>query len=403
MPSIFELLRATLIFQVALPFLTSGVCAAAGLWLCTLPLRRLPANAHWSEVARTYWPQRSAASLIAIWLLTVACVSLESGTTVMSVIATGISVIAGCLCGFRLARWGQPLPAGTVQPRLATLPARWLLFPAIPATLLLIALTLREGIHFKAIALAGIVVVGVLVLIAGGSAAILKACGVLRPADHATQQLAQELAAAENVPLRSVLRMDLGMANAFAFGWSRELGITDTALAILTPDELRSVMAHEIGHLRENLSTRLQRLIGVPGIGLLGLAPAAAVNLQPLVALGLFLGYVALSRLATRHYRQLELAADSHAYAAVADDGVYARALEKIHRASLIPAVLAVRHPYPSLYDRMLAAGVTPDFPHPAPPSQRLALVISGATAIVFFLLQQEAGVLALAWWAVDH
>jgi hypothetical protein len=48
------------------------------------------------------------------------------------------------------------------------------------------------------------------------------------------------------------------------------------------------------------------------------------------------------------------------------DAGTYARALSGLYQDSLLPAVMAKgRSTHPHLYDRLLAAGVTPDFPRP--------------------------------------
>jgi len=48
------------------------------------------------------------------------------------------------------------------------------------------------------------------------------------------------------------------------------------------------------------------------------------------------------------------------------DPGTYARALERIYEDNLLPAVNAKdRATHPHLYDRLLAAGVTPQFPRP--------------------------------------
>jgi len=65
---------------------------------------------------------------------------------------------------------------------------------------------------------------------------------------------------------------------------------------------------------------------------------------------------------------RLEIRADSVAHANEPDPGVYARALLRIHEDNLLPAVMAKgRATHPQLYDRLLAAGVTPDFPRPLP------------------------------------
>ena len=51
------------------------------------------------------------------------------------------------------------------------------------------------------------------------------------------------------------------------------------------------------------------------------------------------------------------------------NDGAYARALEKIYRENQLPAVnVNNRQSHPHLYDRLLAAGVIPDYARPARP-----------------------------------
>jgi hypothetical protein len=45
--------------------------------------------------------------------------------------------------------------------------------------------------------------------------------------------------------------------------------------------------------------------------------------------------------------------------------------LEKIYQANQLPAVMRGNNMvHPHLYDRMLAAGVTPDYPRPQPPGR---------------------------------
>jgi len=71
---------------------------------------------------------------------------------------------------------------------------------------------------------------------------------------------------------------------------------------------------------------------------------------------------------------KMELRADQMAQSTATDTGAYASALARLYEDSLAPAVNAVaRATHPHLYDRMLAAGVTPNFPRPAAP-KRMAL-----------------------------
>jgi len=52
------------------------------------------------------------------------------------------------------------------------------------------------------------------------------------------------------------------------------------------------------------------------------------------------------------------------------EPGVYARALEKIYQDNLVSAVATSNsQAHPHLYDRMLAAGIQPEYPRPTKPS----------------------------------
>jgi hypothetical protein len=77
-----------------------------------------------------------------------------------------------------------------------------------------------------------------------------------------------------------------------------------------------------------------------------------------------------ISTMAPRVYRdisrKLEVRADEMAKAQEHDPGTYARALARIYQDNMVPAVTAGRGTHPHLYDRLVAAGVTPDFPRPA-------------------------------------
>jgi hypothetical protein len=73
----------------------------------------------------------------------------------------------------------------------------------------------------------------------------------------------------------------------------------------------------------------------------------------------------------------MEIRADKAAIENQLDTAVYARALAHMYEANQMPAVMPRRSlgPHPDLYDRMLEAGLTPDFPKPSPPKRRASLV----------------------------
>lgn len=364
------------------------------MWLYARPLRLLPADAHWSEVARHYWHLRIARTLATIWIVTAAAASSYDDLTKRGddwwIVFVAVAALAGCIIGSRAAGRGLPLPETVRRGNLRSTLTQLLLFPGGPSILILMALTFRRGLSAESFIIAGVVLLFNIVLMLGGSVAILRMAGLLKPVDEPLQKAAGDQAAAQGVPLRHVMRMDLPMANAFAFPWTKDLSFTNSMLTELSSEELHSVIAHELGHLKEGLATRWSRLIGLLSIFTIGLAPAAVIDGQPLVALGLFAGYIGVSRLAAWIHKRLENSADQHARDAESEDGVYARALEKIHQASLIPAVLHPRSPYPSLYDRMTDAGVNPDFARPEPPGRVLPMLCGILATGLFFIFCQK-------------
>jgi hypothetical protein len=84
--------------------------------------------------------------------------------------------------------------------------------------------------------------------------------------------------------------------------------------------------------------------------------------------------------------RKREVRADQIAKDNTPESAVYARALLRIYEDSQSPAVTSEENKtHPDLYDRMLAAGVTPDFPRPAA-SERMAWH-GRALSTVFWIL----------------
>lgn len=364
------------------------------MWLYARPLRRLPADVHWSEVARHYWHLRIARTLATIWIVTAAGASSYADLAKRGddwwIVFVAVAALAGCILGSQEAGRGLPISETMRRRNLRSTLTQLLLFPGGPSILILMALTFRRGLSAESFIIAGVVLLFNIVLMLGGSVAILRMAGLLKPVDEPLQKAARDQAVAQGVPLRHVMRMDLPMANAFAFPWTKDLGFTNSTLMELSNEELHSVIAHELGHLKEGLATRWSRLIGLLSIFTIGLVPAAMIDGQRLVGLGLFVGYIGVSRFAAWIHKRLEVSADQHAQAAEPEDGVYARALEKIHHVSLIPAVLHPRSPYPSLYDRMADAGVIPDFVRPEPPGRVLPMLCGILATLLFLFLSQK-------------
>lgn len=191
----------------------------------------------------------------------------------------------------------------------------------------------------------------------------------IRPAAAPLRQLVATAAAEMQVTPRAVWQMAGPHAQAIAFPPTRELVFTDRLLEICTAAEVTGIACHELAHLTESRAVLAGRLLG-------------SLTLFPLIFLrpcmnqfgfqGMLLPYAVMFVLLifTRKLsRRMEKRADQLAAARQAQEGVYACALEKLYRENQVPAVTTSnRQTHPHLYDRMVAAGVTPDYPRPAKP-----------------------------------
>lgn len=187
--------------------------------------------------------------------------------------------------------------------------------------------------------------------------------------DLRLERLVDEMAAQTGIKPRWVFYGESPIARAAALVYLRSLVFTSRVLEVLTDDELRSIILHELAHLRENLAVRLSRLIPVLSLMLITFIRPLMHHVGVAGLFWLVVVILLLLRLAKRIARRMEHHADDAAIQGTTDTAIYARALEKIYQANQLPAVMRGNNMvHPHLYDRMLAAGVTPDYPRPAPP-----------------------------------
>jgi hypothetical protein len=83
------------------------------------------------------------------------------------------------------------------------------------------------------------------------------------------------------------------------------------------------------------------------------------------LAVGVYVAQLAVRDFVHRMEKRADAMAKKHEGESA---GAYARALERLYQLSHTPAVLGGRRTHPDLYDRLLAAGVTPDYPRPRAP-----------------------------------
>jgi len=198
-----------------------------------------------------------------------------------------------------------------------------------------------------------------------------KILGLLVRADHTEplSSIVRRTADQMQVPYRAIwiLRNPLGYAAAFPT--TRDLIFSEGLIASHPEDEIAAICAHELAHLSEPRRTVYARVIGSMALyPLIFIRPMVhafdftgiAILLIPAVILAVFI---------RRLRRRMEVRADAMADKNAAEAGIYARALERLYRTNQMPAVMAgKRQIHPHLYDRMLSAGVTPDYPRPKAP-----------------------------------
>lgn len=195
---------------------------------------------------------------------------------------------------------------------------------------------------------------------------LMRWAGIIRTASDRLQTIAAQVGEFFAYQPRAVVELSLPMANAFAFIQSGTLGVTDATLATLDDDELAAVCVHEMAHLTEPRWVRVMRLSFWFAFGLgMGLPMAAPLVCQPLRHdlewLVLLSGpaLILWALIVHAHLgRRMEIRADAAVRRLESVPGTYARALERLYAANLVPVVHGMkRRTHPELYDRLVAAG----------------------------------------------
>ncbi len=211
--------------------------------------------------------------------------------------------------------------------------------------------------------------------------------GALRPARRETADAAREVAAREGVRLWAVLRLPTGqasLANAAAVPWARTIVVTDHLVGLLSPSELRAVLAHESGHLSEGAlvtTLRLAAAVVLMATATVGMRIADVLpHLRPFAFTAVIVAAAALFIVSTRLGRAMEERADARARALVGPDAL-ADALIRIHENARLPWVSRRRRTHPDLYDRVVACGRTLG-PRPEAPKTHLGTIAALLVAV---------------------
>jgi Zn-dependent protease with chaperone function len=209
---------------------------------------------------------------------------------------------------------------------------------------------------------------------------LLVALGRFKPAGERLSRLVAECAAEAKVTVKSVWEIPGPAGFAAALVAQRALIFSTITATEHNDEELRSICRHELAHLTEGRGLLVLRIAQTPLTLLPAIfVPTCVATMGPFAVLGPLWAWLLLQRFFAKMSLRLEHRADAAARQD-AESPDYARALERLHRRNLVPAVLSAKttRTHPDLYERMIAAGLTPDYARPAPPEARHWLPLSG-------------------------
>jgi len=352
-------------------FVAAGLLTWLPNWLALIPWRR-SAGEHWTERARRLYPVRVAAATN-LWLIPVNCFlagKLIDPEATTSLLLPALSGFAGAVLG------GYPfdreiIPSLRFREWVRYVSAVWLLRSSVWLVLIGAAWIMPETFGWQA-TLIGLVVLAYHLWINWGMwLRIARRLRLISAPPERLEQIVSRTAGQVGVNVRGCWLLAGPYAYAAAFPTTRELVFSRKLLESLSDEEIAAVCAHELGHLTETRMTLAGRLVGsLFFFPLIFMRPALhSFEFVGIALLGVLSSLVLV--FARRLGRKMEVRADRMARDNEEQAGIYARALEHVYQANQIPAVMPNdRMPHPHLYDRLLAAGLTPDYPRPRAPKK---------------------------------
>ncbi|MCP4806183.1 MAG: M48 family metalloprotease [Proteobacteria bacterium] len=368
----------------------AGGLSLLGTGLAMLFSRPGPRDLHWTERARLDWTARRTAGLglLVALLFSVGAVfwmSRDATSLDDGVLLAGLTIAAWLSSRWLVVRRELALSAPGADVSTFKRGRRALSLSLYGHVYGLLLLALASGWAPLQVAPLWLAIGVALVLVFSRGAGVDMSSwfGGASPATGELLALVRARPGGEHV--RSVHILEVHHANAMAFPLSGRLAVTRGLLEHLDEAGLAGILDHELGHLAEPRKVILVRVLSVLSLVPLILAVPLVTQLNPW-SLGVLVVVVfMILRLGQRMRKRMEERADAHAHEG--DPAAYARGLEALHRANGTPAVLG-KPPHPDLYDRMIAAGVQPDWPKPEAPSKwRPRLVVAGVTVALALLV----------------
>lgn len=381
-------------------FLISWVFAEAIVWMLARPWRAAP-EAHWTERARLAFAPGQAQIWLgaffppALAVIGISALQVLTGSNPPDpVFVFWIAGLFGVLVArYRFVKecWGARVNlrnwiSGIVV-LVITMASHWVV--------LLFTLNLMpEKFGTRSFFVFGGGFVAQLCLLIGNTAWLLRWLRVAHVAPMHLTAMVEGLCLEMGVKGKvTVYVFEWAQVNALASIFHRWIGFSSEMIKALSLEELRSIAAHELGHLLEPAWLRWIRIIQK-----FSYLPTVFIFMYG-GRYGFFFGFLAILAIHAANKRVVlygEKRAD-RLQSAASQSEVYMSAMVKLHELNLQPAVMPGKQTHPDLYDRLLAAGIQPDFARPLAPSARkpiwIALGMSVAGLVFCFVLMVGIGV----------
>jgi Zn-dependent protease with chaperone function len=354
--------------------------------LALIPWRR-SAGQHWTERARILYPVRHAASANT-WLVPINCALIcwiSLTPAVLLICATfGAAFIGTALGSYRLDRELFPAFTFGLWARTMTVVLAWQI--GSWAILLGALVLMPSEFGWGTLALGSFAVGIFLGLHFGLWRWIMVKVKLLAPPPKKLVEMVCGASVRCGIEYGAVWLLRSPVGYAAALPLTGDLIFSEGLLSAQTPEEIDAICAHELAHLNESRWTVYLSVVVSLWVVPVIFAKPLVETFEGLGLLALVLGVALPALLARRLPRRLEVRADAAAKEHQLEDGVYARALERLHEFNQVPAVMptdGMAHPH--LYDRLVAAGAQPAYPRPARPEGRSWN--GGLMILVLFLL----------------
>ena len=348
----------------------------------------LSPTSHWTEKARILFTARAnAGSLIIIFPVTIVLLLLMSRFPSHEIVPTtlklwwlcAISLFASMVISQKTFRLYHTAPRMSALKSISA--SLLLMYPHLTVALIFFAISPFVTKSFLWLWLLSFAIVTWL-MITKWRLSIAKWCKILTPAPQLQKMIPSDSSITTYFFYHKT-------ANAFALLFSKAICVSEKLYNLLDHKQIQSIMMHEYQHFKQNNVARgFVCTIPFVLVGGYKIISIYNINISTYRIIFILVLLIIAENIAAKIFVREEKEIDDFV-SKETDNEAYATALEIMYKENLFPAVTAKNTTHPHLYDRMLDAGVTPNFPRPQPPQKNKKMFIFIVVAVLILSAPQ--------------